>query len=179
MVFSTVLFLFRFLPITLLLYYIAPAKLKNTVLFLCSLVFYSWGEVKLFPVMVVLILVNYFAGLGMEKFDSNETARRVCLILSVVVSLGMLFFFKYTDFFITNINAAIGTSLPLLKLTLPLGISFYTFQTMSYSIDVYRRDVETEHNIIDFGAYVVMFPQLIAGPIVKYRDVAERLHILN
>ncbi|MEG1447170.1 MAG: MBOAT family O-acyltransferase [Ruthenibacterium sp.] len=179
MVFSTVLFLFRFLPIALGLYYIAPAKLKNTVLFLCSLVFYSWGEVRLFPVMVVLILINYIAGLGMEKFNHSDAARKFFLLFSIIASLGMLFFFKYTNFFIENFNAIAGTSLSLLHLTLPLGISFYTFQTMSYSIDVYRRDVETEHNIIDFGAYVVMFPQLIAGPIVKYRDVADRLHILN
>ncbi|MEG1640190.1 MAG: MBOAT family O-acyltransferase, partial [Ruthenibacterium sp.] len=179
MVFSTVLFLFRFLPIALGLYYIAPAKLKNTVLFLSSLVFYSWGEVRLFPVMVVLILINYIAGLGMEKFNSSVAARKFFLLFSIIASLGMLFFFKYTNFFIENFNAIAGTSLSLLHLTLPLGISFYTFQTMSYSIDVYRRDVETEHNIIDFGAYVVMFPQLIAGPIVKYRDVADRLHILN
>lgn len=179
MVFSTVLFLFRFLPIALGLYYIAPAKLKNTVLFLSSLIFYSWGEVRLFPVMVVLILINYIAGLGMEKFDHSVAARKFFLLFSIIASLGMLFFFKYTDFFIQNINALAGTSFSLLRLTLPLGISFYTFQTMSYSIDVYRRDVATEHNIIDFGAYVVMFPQLIAGPIVKYRDVADRLHILN
>ena len=179
MVFSTALFLFRFLPITLLLYYIVPARFKNTALFLCSLVFYSWGEVKLFPVMVVLILINYIAGLGMEKCQNKPAARRAWLIFSVVGSLSMLFFFKYTDFFIANINALSGSDIALLKLTLPLGISFYTFQTMSYSTDVYRNDVPTEHNIIDFGAYVVMFPQLIAGPIVKYRDVAERLHILK
>ncbi|MEG0339619.1 MAG: MBOAT family O-acyltransferase, partial [Oscillospiraceae bacterium] len=179
MIFSTALFLFRFLPITLALYYLAPAKLKNTVLFLCSLVFYSWGEVKLFPVMVVLILINYVSGLFMEKFADNSSMRRAFLLFSIIGSLGMLFFFKYTDFFISNINNLLGLSMPLLELTLPLGISFYTFQTMSYSIDVYRGDVPCEHNIIDFGAYVVMFPQLIAGPIVKYRDVSDRLHILK
>lgn len=179
MVFSTLLFVFRFLPIALGLYYIAPAKLKNTVLFICSLVFYSWGEVRLFPVMAVLILVNYASGLCMERFSQNDRARLVCLIVSIVVSLGMLFFFKYTNFFIGNLNALFGLSIAELELTLPLGISFYTFQTMSYSIDVYRRDVPVERNIINFGAYVVMFPQLIAGPIVKYRDVAERLHVLK
>ena len=179
MVFSTVLFLFRFLPITLALYYLAPARLKNTVLFLCSLVFYSWGEVRLFPVMAAAILINYTAGLGIERFKDSAAARRGFLLSSIIGSLGMLFFFKYTDFFINNINAVIGTSIPLLRLTLPLGISFYTFQTMSYSIDVYRGDVKAEHNLINFGAYVVMFPQLIAGPIVKYSDVAERLHILK
>ena len=179
MVFSTVLFLFRFLPITLALYYLAPARLKNTVLFLCSLVFYSWGEVRLFPVMAAAILINYTAGLGIERFKDSAAARRGFLLFSIIGSLGMLFFFKYTDFFINNINAVIGTSIPLLRLTLPLGISFYTFQTMSYSIDVYRGDVKAEHNLINFGAYVVMFPQLIAGPIVKYSDIAERLHILK
>lgn len=179
MVFSTLLFLFRFLVITLFLYYIVPGKFKNTVLFICSLVFYSWGEIKYFPVMCTLILINYISGLLIEKFDSNQKLRRLFLVISVVGSLGMLIFFKYTDFFITNINALFKTSIPLLKLTLPLGISFYTFQTMSYSIDVYRRDVKAEHNIINFGAYVVMFPQLIAGPIVKYSDISERLHIIK
>ena len=179
MVFSTLLFLFRFLPITLALYYLAPAKWKNTVLFVCSLVFYSWGEVRLFPIMALAILINYTAGLGMEKFAHSKRARLFFLIYSIVGSIGMLMFFKYTNFFITNINALLGTSIATLSLTLPLGISFYTFQTMSYSIDVYRGDVPTEHNLIDFGAYVVMFPQLIAGPIVKYRDVSDRLHVLK
>ncbi|MEG1568192.1 MAG: MBOAT family O-acyltransferase [Oscillospiraceae bacterium] len=179
MIFSTALFLFRFLPITLALYYLAPARMKNTVLFICSLVFYSWGEVKLFPVMVVLILINYISGLGMEKYAENLKIKRAFLLFSVIGSLSMLVFFKYTDFFITNINTIFGSSIGILDLVLPLGISFYTFQTMSYSIDVYRGDVPTEHNIINFGAYVVMFPQLIAGPIVKYRDVAERLHVLK
>lgn len=178
MVFSTILFLFRFLPITLALYYLSPPRLKNTTLFLCSLVFYSWGEVRYFPIMMVLILINYLSGLAMEKFDDRPAVRRFFLIFSIVGSLSMLVFFKYTNFIITNLNALFSLSIPLLSsvATLPLGISFYTFQTMSYSIDVYRRDVESEHNIIDFGAYVVMFPQLIAGPIVKYRDVSQRLH---
>lgn len=178
MVFSTILFLFRFLPITLALYYLSPPRLKNTTLFLCSLVFYSWGEVRYFPVMMVLILINYLSGLAMEKFDDSPAVRRFFLIFSIVGSLSMLVFFKYTNFIITNLNALFSLSIPLFSgvATLPLGISFYTFQTMSYSIDVYRRDVESEHNIIDFGTYVVMFPQLIAGPIVKYRDVSQRLH---
>ena len=177
MIFSSIVFLFRFLPIALLLYYISPPKLKNFTLFAVSIVFYSWGEMRYFPVMIVLILINFFSGLAIEHWEKSDKMRRFFLILSLVGSLGMLFFFKYTDFFITNINALFNTSYPLLKLTLPLGISFYTFQTMSYSIDVYRRTVPAEHNIIDFGAYVVMFPQLIAGPIVKYSDVAERLKI--
>ena len=179
MVFSTVLFLFRFLPITLLLYYAVPYKFKNTVLFACSLVFYSWGEVKFFPIMVVLILINYVSGLLMERFEGHTGLRRVVLVFSIVGSLSILVFFKYTNFLINSLNALAGLSIaPVAGLeVLPLGISFYTFQTMSYSIDVYRQDVKTEHNIIDFGAYVVMFPQLIAGPIVKYRDVSNQLHV--
>ena len=179
MVFSTVLFLFRFLPITLLLYYAVPYKFKNTVLFACSLVFYSWGEVKFFPIMVVLILINYVSGLLMERFEGHTGLRRVVLVFSIVGSLSMLVFFKYTNFLINSLNALAGLSIaPVAGLeVLPLGISFYTFQTMSYTIDVYRQDVKTEHNIIDFGAYVVMFPQLIAGPIVKYRDVSNQLHV--
>ena len=179
MIFSTVLFLFRFLPITLALYYLVPAKFKNLALFVCSLVFYSWGEVKFFPVMVLLILINYFSGLAIERFDNRPALRRFFLIFSICGSLSMLVFFKYTNFLIETINTLTGLSIGMIEAAtvLPLGISFYTFQTMSYSIDVYRRDVKAEHNIIDFGAYVVMFPQLIAGPIVKYRDVAAQLHV--
>ena len=179
MVFSTIIFLFRFLPITLALYYLAPAKLKNTVLFLCSLVFYCWGEVRFFPVMVALILINYLSGLAIEHFDAKPALRRFFLLVALVGSLGMLFYFKYANFVLRSVNALLGTAFAEIQGigTLPLGISFYTFQTLSYSIDVYRRDVKAERNIIDFGAYVVMFPQLIAGPIVKYRDVSEQLHV--
>ena len=179
MIFSSIIFLLHFLPVTLALYYLAPPRLKNTVLFLCSLLFYCWGEVRFFPVMLALILINYLCGLGMEQFDQNKTARRVLLVVALVGSLGMLFYFKYANFVLESINALLGTSFaPIQGISvLPLGISFYTFQTLSYSIDVYRREVETEHNIIDFGAYVVMFPQLIAGPIVKYRDVSAQLHV--
>ena len=164
MVFSTIIFLFRFLPITLALYYLAPAKLKNTVLFLCSLVFYCWGEVRFFPVMVALILINYVCGLAIEHFDAKPALRKVFLLIALIGSLGMLFYFKYANFVLRSANALLGTAFAQIQGigTLPLGISFYTFQTLSYSIDVYRRDVKAERNIIDFGAYVVMFPQLIA-----------------
>ena len=179
MIFSSIIFLLHFLPVTLALYYLAPPRLKNTVLFLCSLLFYCWGEVRFFPVMLALILINYLCGLGMERFDQNKTARRVLLVVALVGSLGMLFYFKYANFVLESINALLGTSFaPIQGISvLPLGISFYTFQTLSYSIDVYRREVDTEPNIIDFGSYVVMFPQLIAGPIVKYRDVSAQLHV--
>ena len=179
MVFSTILFLFRFLPITLALYYLAPAKLKNTVLFVCSLVFYCWGEVRFFPVMLALILINYLCGLGLERMEDKPAARTTLLLVALAGSLGMLFYFKYANFVLSSLNSLFGTQFAAIQgiSTLPLGISFYTFQTLSYTIDVYRRDVKTEHNIIDFGAYVVMFPQLIAGPIVKYRDVSAQLHV--
>ncbi len=179
MVFSTVIFLLRFLPITLALYWLAPPKLKNTVLFVCSLVFYSWGEVAFFPIMLALIAINYSCGLLMERFGKNQKMRRLFLIIGVVGSLSMLFYFKYANFLIETLNALTGLGLATISgiSVLPLGISFYTFQTLSYTIDVYRGEVETEHNVIDFGAYVVMFPQLIAGPIVKYRDVSAQLHV--
>lgn len=178
MLFSTLLFLFRFLPITLFLYYISPAKLKNTTLFICSLVFYGWGEVKFFPAMIAVILINYACGLFIEKFAGNVLWHRVFLIVSIIGSLSLLLYFKYTNFFIGNINMLFRTDLPINQnLVLPLGISFYTFQSMSYSIDVYWGKVPAERNIINFGAYVVMFPQLIAGPIVRYSEINERLHI--
>lgn len=175
MVFSSLLFIFRFLPITMLCYYIAPKKLKNLVMFIASLIFYSWGEVKYFPVMVAVILINYISALLLGKYLENKRAAKTILVIAIILNLGMLVFFKYTDFFIQNINNLFGTSIGLLNLTLPLGISFYTFQTMSYTIDVYRKAVPVERNIIDFSAYVVLFPQLIAGPIVKYSDINREM----
>ena len=172
MIFSSIIFLFHFLPFTLAAYYIAPAKAKNTVLFLCSLVFYCWGEVRFFPVMLALILINYLCGLGIAWMDARPAGRKIFLAAALIGSLGMLFYFKYANFVLNSANALLGTSFAPIEgiSVLPLGISFYTFQTLSYTIDVYRRNVPAEKNIIDFGAYVVMFPQLIAGPIVKYRD---------
>lgn len=176
MVFSSVLFVFQFLPAALILYYISPKKLKNFTLFLVSIIFYSWGEVRYFPIMLALILTNYFCARAIAKFDDEEKKRKFFLILSIVVSLGMLAVFKYTNFFIENVNALLGVSIPLANITLPLGISFYTFQTMAYTIDVYRRTVPVEKNFINVGAFIVMFPQLIAGPIVRYTDIHKELH---
>jgi len=175
MVFSSILFLFRFLPIAFLIYYITPKKLKNLSLMVLSLVFYAWGEPKYLPIMFYSIVLDYSCGMGIKRFADSKALKRVFLLLSVFGNLGMLLFFKYTDFFIGNINALFNLSIPLLELTLPLGISFYTFQTMSYTIDVYRGKVEAEKNIINFGAFVVLFPQLIAGPIVKYSDISNEL----
>ena len=175
MVFSSILFIFRFLPVAMLLYYIVPFKYKNFVILLLSLFFYSWGEPKYFGIMVASILVDYFVGRGIEKYKEKIKLKQIFLMISICFNLGMLIFFKYSDFFIENINMIFKLDIGLLNLTLPLGISFYTFQTMTYSIDVYRGKVKAEKNIVNFGAYVALFPQLIAGPIVKYTDVAKDL----
>ncbi len=176
MIFSNIFFLFRFLPVVLLIYYIVPYKYKNGIITIASLIFYSWGEVKYFPIMIASTVVDFFASRTIERNRDNQKIKKICLACSMVFNLGMLLFFKYTDFFIANINNFFGTNIPLLHITLPLGISFYTFQTMSYTIDVYRGNVAAEKNIINFSAFVTMFPQLIAGPIVKYTDINEKLN---
>ena len=176
MVFSSVMFLFCFLPIAFFLYYLAPYRMKNGVLLFVSLAFYSWGEVRYFPVMLAMILVNYFAALRIEARGDRPKIRQLWLWAAVLFNFGMLGFFKYSAFLTQNLNLIPGVSLPVMKVTLPLGISFYTFQTMSYTIDVYRRDVPAERNLIDFGAFVVLFPQLIAGPIVRYSDIRAEMH---
>ena len=169
------MFLFRFMPVAFLAYYLAPKKLKNFVLLVCSLFFYSWGEPRYVPIMLASILVNYAAGLGIKRFGHNRKVRVTLLVLSIIFTMGMLFFFKYTNFFLSNLGALLGTTFQPLDIALPLGISFYSFQIMSYTIDVYLGKVEAEKNIIDFGAFVVLFPQLIAGPIVKYSDINREL----
>ena len=176
MLFSSVPFLFYFLPCVLLVYFIVPGKLKNSVLLLASLVFYGWGEPRYLPVMAVSILQGYVFGLLIERFRGRPLAR-VFLTVSVLLSLGMLAYFKYADFMIANLNALTGLSVPLLRITLPIGISFYTFQILSYAVDVYRGTVPAQRNLIDLAAYIAMFPQLIAGPIVRYADVAGQLHV--
>ena len=174
MLFSGIPFLFYFLPAVLLLYVITPRSLKNTTLLLCSLVFYGWGEPRLVPLMLFAILSAYLCGLLVERFRGKPLAK-VFLTLSVICSLGMLGYFKYADFFIESVNAVTGLSFPLLKVALPIGISFYTFQSMSYTIDVYRGETPAQKNPITLATYVALFPQLIAGPIVRYSDVAEQL----
>jgi len=173
--FSSIPFLFYFLPIVLILYAIAPKCLKNAVLLLASLFFYAWGEPKYVILMIISIILGYVFGLLIEKYQ-GKIAAKVFLILSLVTSLGLLGYFKYTDFFITNFNAVTGLSIPLLRIALPIGISFYTFQILSYTVDVYRGDVAAQKNPITLGAYVAMFPQLIAGPIVRYADVELQLN---
>ena len=174
MLFSGIPFLYYFLPAVLLCYFLVPHQLKNGVLLLFSLVFYGWGEPKLVFLMVFTIAVFYLCGLAMGK-AAQQRWKKFWLMVSVVVSLSLLGLFKYADFFIGSINAVTGLSLPLLKLALPVGISFYTFQCLSYTIDVYRGTAEVQKDPVAFGAYVTLFPQLIAGPIVRYVDVAKEL----
>ncbi len=175
MVFSSIPFLYYFLPAVVLVYFLVPRFLKNTVLLLFSLLFYAWGEPKLVGLMVFTILLFWGCGLAMGRCR-RETWRKFWLIVSIVISVGLLGLFKYADFFVESFNTATGLRIPLLRLALPVGISFYTFQCLSYTIDVYRRNVEVQHNPISFGAYVALFPQLIAGPIVRYADVARELN---
>ena len=177
MVFSSILFMFRFLPIVLLLYFIAPKQLRNTILFIASLIFYAWGEPVYVVIMLFSTVVDYTHGWMVYKHkQKGEMKKARCWVASsMVINLALLCFFKYADFIISNLNLIPGVEIPLLNLALPIGISFYTFQTMSYTVDVYRGDALPQKNIISFGAYVALFPQLIAGPIVAYNTVAEQL----
>lgn len=174
MLFSSIPFLYYFLPCVLLLYLVAPRKLKNSVLLLSSLFFYGWGEPKYLILMLLSITQGYIFGRLVEKYRGQKRAK-LFLTLSVVFSFLMLGYCKYADFFISSFNAVTGLSIPLLKIALPIGISFYTFQIVSYVIDVYRGDVAAQRNYINLAAYISMFPQLIAGPIVRYADIAEQL----
>lgn len=177
MVFSSLLFLFCYLPIVLLIYYLIPYKFRNPFLFVVNLIFYGWGEPIYVSLMIFSTIVDYTCGYFIDKYkrqNRKDIAKRF-VILSAVINLSLLGFFKYIDFFIGIINFIPGINIPLLHVALPIGISFYTFQTMSYSIDVYRDDAPMQKNIITFGTYVSLFPQLIAGPIVRYKDIAYQL----
>ncbi len=173
MLFSGIPFLYYFLPCTLILYFISPRKLKNTTLLAASLFFYAWGEPKYVILMAISILLGYVFGLLIEKFRGTKKAK-LFLFISVALSLISLLYFKYADFFIENFAYVTGLPIKLLGLALPIGISFYTFQIISYSVDVYRGDA-AQRNPIDLAAYITMFGQLIAGPIVRYKDIAEQL----
>ena len=174
MVFSSVLFLFRFLPIFMICYFLVPRKMKNLVLFLGSLIFYAWGEPVYIFLMLFSTISDYVWGRLIEEYRGKDRSR-IFLLCSIVINLFILGFFKYADFLMQTVNAVFGTSIPFLNLPLPIGISFYTFQTMSYVIDVYRGDTKAQRNILQFGVYVTMFPQLIAGPILKYHQVERYL----
>lgn len=177
MVFSSILFLFRFLPIVILLYFILPRKFRNLVLLISSLIFYAWGEPRYVVLMMATILVDYITGIMLEGYINRGKAReaKITLIIAVILNLSGLCFFKYIGFITDNINNIPGVDLTVLKIALPIGISFYTFQSMSYIVDVYWGVCKAQHNIISFGTYVTLFPQLIAGPIVQYKTIAEQL----
>lgn len=174
MLFSSIPFLYYFLPLVIITYFIVPKSFKNAVLLLFSLVFYAWGEPKYVFLMIFTVAVNYVLGLLIDKFK-GKLLSKVFLAISVIASLSVLGYFKYADFFIENFNAIFGLSYNLLNIALPIGISFYTFQILSYTIDVYRGNVKVQKNPITLGAYVALFPQLIAGPIVRYSDVEKQL----
>lgn len=177
MLFSSQVFLYFFLPITLIIYYLSPRKFRNFILFVASLIFYAWGEPVYILIMLFSTVFDYVNGLLIDKFQKEKKNRyaKIVLIVSVVGNLSILGFFKYSNFLITNLNSLFHFDLSFLSIALPIGISFYTFQTMSYTIDVYKKNVEAQKNLISFATYVTLFPQLIAGPIVKYRDVSESL----
>lgn len=176
MLFSSIPFLYYFLPIVLICYFLSPKKIKNTVLLISSLIFYGWGEPKYVFLMAATIFSGYVFGILTEKYRENDKKKsRLVTAVSVIISLSFLIYFKYTDFFISAFSSATGLSLKLLNIALPVGISFYTFQIISYNIDVYRGE-KAQKNIINLASYVTMFPQLIAGPIVRYSDIALQLN---
>ena len=181
MLFSSISFLFYFLPVVLILYFAVPHKMKNGALLLASLVFYAWGEPKYVLIMLFSTVFDYINGRLIERFQNRNQHKlaKITLIVDLCGNLGILGFFKYTDFVIGSINSITGAGISLLHIALPIGISFYTFQTMSYTIDVYRGEAKVQKNLISFGAYVVMFPQLIAGPIVRYSDVREQMKVIR
>ena len=174
MLFSSITFLYYFLSLTLLIYFLVPKKAKNLILLISSLFFYAWGEPRYVVIMALSVIVNYFLGIGIEYFRGKALSK-VLLILSLVFSLGILGYFKYADFFLQSFSAITGIKIPLLRIALPIGISFYTFQILSYTVDVYRGRVKAQKSIITLGTYIALFPQLIAGPIVRYSDVEKQL----
>lgn len=175
MVFSSLLFLFLFLPAVLFLYFVSPWRIKNFVLFATSLVFYAWGEPVYIVIMLISTVADYSFGLLLSNPKRSNIQRKSIVVTSIIVNLSLLGYFKYADFLINNVNGLLGTQIPLTELALPIGISFYTFQSMSYIIDVYRGTAKAQRNWVDFGTFVALFPQLVAGPIVQYSTIAEQL----
>lgn len=175
MLFSSVTFIFYFLPITFILYYIVPNKFKNSILLVASMIFYAWGGLLYFPLLLVSIIVNYIFGLKIDKYKDNKEKGRRILIYSIIFNILFLGVFKYSNFLVDNINILFNTSFNIPTIPLPIGISFYTFQAMSYVIDVYRKDGKVQKNIFNLALYISMFPQLVAGPIVRYETVDKQI----
>ena len=177
MVFSTPVFLFYFLALTLLVYYVVPRKLRNVVLLVSSLFFYYWGERVYVTIMLVSTAIDFTHGMLVEKCQAkgNDKGARLAVASSIFFNLGLLFFFKYWDFIAASLQSMGLNFMPVLGIHLPIGISFYTFQTMSYTVDVYRGDARAQRSILNFGTFVTLFPQLIAGPIIKYKDLGDQI----
>ncbi|EEH96845.1 hypothetical protein CSBG_00471 [Clostridium sp. 7_2_43FAA] len=175
MVFSSSVFIFMFLPLSLVSYYISGKKIKNYILLLASLFFYAWGGMNYLKVLIISILINYIFGLLVDKTIDKKHLRRFFLILGIILNLALLFYYKYYDFFLENINTIFNMNLELKKIVLPIGISFFTFQGMSYIIDIYRNDGKVNKNIFSVALYISLFPQLVAGPIIKYKAVDEQI----
>lgn len=181
MVFSSITFLFYYLPALIILYYIVPKKLKNFVMFLASMVFYAWGEIRFIPVMLALSVEDYVCARLMDKYSDNKRLKRLFMLISVCSNLGVLLFFKYTNFFVGNLNALVGGGIPEPNIILPIGVSFNSFQSISYAIDVYRGTTDSEKSYYNYLTYTTLFPQIIAGPIVRYVTVENDLddHLLT
>ena len=175
MVFSSLVFLFAFLPITLIIYYLVPGKAKNIVILISGLIFYAWGEPIYVLAMIASTFIDYTAGRIIDKYDDRPKVRTICLFVSLLMNLGLLGTFKYLGFFIESFNAWFGLSIPNPHLPLPIGISFFTFQSMSYTIDLYKRNIKVQKNAVSFIAFVTLFPQIVAGPIVRYEDVQNEI----
>lgn len=175
MVFSSIVFLYIFLPIMLLIYFIVPRKYKNAIMILASLIFFAWGEIRYILIMLLLAVMDFWCGRKIDKYENNQKQKIKYLLIDVVTNLLILFFFKYADFIIANINTVTGLNIPLLNIPLPIGVSFNTFQSLSYIIDVYRGTVKCEKSFYNYLTYTTLFPQIIAGPIVRYETVDEEL----
>ena len=172
MLFTSIPFLYYFLPIVLILYFITPKKYRNIILLLSSLIFYAYGEPKYVYLMILEIIIAYFGAILIDKYPHNK---EIILTVSLIIHISLLSIFKYTNFIIMNINAIFKTNVSLLNIIMPIGISFYTFQIISYLIDVYRKEVSPQKNILSLATYISLFPQLIAGPIVRYKDINHDL----
>lgn len=174
MLFSSMTFLFVFMPLVMVVYFLSKKEIRNYVLLIASIIFYAWGEPRYLAIMIITILVNYAGAILLDKHYSSR--QRLWIVsLTIVLDLSFLFYFKYFNFVVDNINGVLATDFQLLDVIMPIGISFYTFQAMSYLIDVYRREVPAQKDVYKLALYIVLFPQLVAGPIVKYHDVCEQI----